>query len=331
MGLNFLDFEQPIIDIETQIEDLRQVGNNTKIDLSDKIERLERDRIKLARSIFSQLTPWQVVQLARHSHRPRFLDYIEHIFDHFDELHGDRQFADDRAIIGGLAYLGTEPVMVIGQHKGRNTVERAACNFGMPKPEGYRKALRLMQLAERFRLPVLTFIDTPGADPGVASEERNQSGALAANLQAMSQLNVPVIATVIGEGGSGGALAIGVADRLLMLQYSVYSVISPEGCASIIWGNKEKSFAASVDQAAKTVVNHAAEAAAIMAMTADRLLDLKLVDQVIEEPLGGAHRNPAEMMRRLKTVLLEQYAQLRQEDPQSRLEKRYQRLISLGL
>jgi len=310
----FLEFEQPIAELEAKIEGLRNLGNDVEIDVNGEIKRLEQKRIEEMQSIFASLSAWQIVQLARHPQRPYFLDYVEKIFSEFDELHGDRQFSDDQAVVGGLAYLADDPVMLIGQQKGRGTKEKVRCNFGMPKPEGYRKALRLMELAERFDIPVLTFIDTPGAYPGIDAEERNESAAIATNLQVMSRLRVPVISTVIGEGGSGGALAIGVSDYTLMLQYSVYSVISPEGCAAILWKNAEK----------------APEAASAMAMTADRLLQLRLVDQVIEEPLGGAHRNPEEMMNRLKTVLIQQYNQLRHYSADQLLEQRYSKLLAIG-
>lgn len=310
----FLDFEQPIAELEAKIEELRKLGNDAEVNVSEEIKRLEQRRIEEIQSIFGSLNAWQVVQLARHPLRPYFLDYVDKIFTEFDELHGDRQFADDEAIIGGLARLADRPVMLIGHQKGRGTKEKVRRNFGMPRPEGYRKALRLMELAERFKLPILTFVDTPGAYPGIDAEERNQSGAIAINLQAMSQLKVPIISTVIGEGGSGGALAIGVSDRVLMLQYSVYSVISPEGCASILWKSAEK----------------APEAAAAMAMTAERLLELGLVDQVIEEPLGGAHRNPDSMIDSLKSVLIQQCEQLRGYSTDKLLDQRYKKLLTIG-
>jgi len=310
----FLDFEQPIAELEAKIEELRKLGNDAEVNVSGEIKRLEQRRVEEIQSIFSSLNAWQVVQLARHPLRPYFLDYVDKIFTEFDELHGDRQFADDEAIIGGLARLADQPVMLIGHQKGRGTKEKVRRNFGMPRPEGYRKALRLMELAERFKLPVLTFVDTPGAYPGIDAEERNQSGAIAINLQAMSQLKVPIISTVIGEGGSGGALAIGVSDRVLMLQYSVYSVISPEGCASILWKSAEK----------------APEAAAAMAMTAERLLELGLVDQVIEEPLGGAHRDPDSMIDSLKRVLIQQCEQLRGYSTDKLLDQRYKKLLAIG-
>lgn len=310
----FLDFEKPIAELEAKIEELRKLGNDAEVNVSEEIKRLEEKRLEEIQSIFSALNAWQVVQLARHPLRPYFLDYVDKIFTEFDELHGDRQFADDEAIIGGLACLADQPVMVIGHQKGRGTTEKVRRNFGMPRPEGYRKALRLMELAERFKLPILTFIDTPGAYPGIDAEERNQSGAIAINLQAMSQLKVPIISIVIGEGGSGGALAIGVSDRVLMLQYSVYSVISPEGCASILWKSAEK----------------VPEAAVAMAMTAERLLQLGLVDQVIEEPLGAAHKDPDAMIERVKNVLIQQCDELRSYSTDTLLKQRYQKLLAIG-
>lgn len=310
----FLEFEQPIAELEAKIEELRKLGNDAELNVSEEIKHLEQKSIQLTQSIFASLNSWQVVQLARHPERPYFLDYVHKIFTEFDELHGDRQFSDDEAIVGGLARLTDQPVMLIGQQKGRGTKKKVQRNFGMAKPEGYRKALRLMELAERFKLPVLTFIDTPGAYPGIAAEERNQSGAIATNLQVMSQLKVPIISTIIGEGGSGGALAIGVSDRLLMLQYSVYSVISPEGCASILWKSADK----------------APEAAAAMAMTADRLFALKLVDEVIEEPLGGAHRDPESMISRLKSELIKHCEQLRNFSSEELLDQRYKKLLAIG-
>jgi acetyl-CoA carboxylase carboxyl transferase subunit alpha len=310
----FLDFEQPIIELEAKIEELRKLGNDEEVNVSEEIKRLEQKKSELTRSIFSSLNAWQIVQLARHPQRPYFLDYAQTIFTEFDELHGDREFSDDKAIVGGIAYLADQPVMLIGHQKGRTTKEKVQRNFGMPKPEGYRKALRLMKLAEQFKLPIFTFIDTPGAYPGIDAEERNQSAAIAINLQVMSQLKVPIISTIIGEGGSGGALAIGVSDRIIMLQYSVYSVISPEGCASILWKSAEK----------------AAEAASAMAMTADRLLKLQLVNQVIEEPLGGAHSDKDSMAERLKTELLKEYKQLQHYSIEKLLEERYKKILAIG-
>ncbi len=287
MDLNFLDFEQPIAELEAKIEQLSYVGNDAEVNIVEEINRLRLKSRTLTKSIFSNLTPWQVAQLARHPQRPYTLDYLPLLFTEFQQLHGDRAYADDAAIVGGVARLEGRPVMVIGHQKGRDTKERVRRNYGMPKPEGYRKALRLMKLAERYALPLVTLIDTPGAYPGVGSEERNQSEAIARNLYEMAGLTIPIVSCVIGEGGSGGALAIGVCDRLLMLQYSVYSVISPEGCASILWKSSDKK-------------ELAAEA---MAMTAERLAKLSLVDEVVPEPLGGAHREPQAMAERLRATL----------------------------
>lgn len=314
MNLNFLEFEQPIAELEAKIEELRYVGDDSEINITDEIRRLQDKSRSLTESIFKSLTPWQVSQLARHPQRPYLLDYIERIFEDFEELHGDRAYADDRAIVGGLARIEGRPVMVIGQQKGRDTKEKLERNFGMPRPEGYRKALRLMQMAERFRLPVLTFIDTPGAYPGIDAEERGQSEAIARNLFVMAELKTPVICTVIGEGGSGGALAIGVGDRILMLEYSTYSVISPEGCASILWKSAEK----------------AADAAAAMGITAERLKELGLVDGIIKEPLGGAHRDIDAMGRTLKTTLLETLEGIGGIPTDRLLEQRYERLSRFG-
>ena len=314
MNLNFLDFEQPIAELEAKIEELRLVGDDNEINIGEEITRLENKSKSLTESIFSSLSAWQISQLARHPQRPYTLDYIERIFTDFQELHGDRAYADDPAIVGGPARLEGRPVMVIGQQKGRDTHEKVRRNFGMPRPEGYRKALRLMQMAERFRLPVFTFIDTPGAYPGVGAEERGQSEAIARNLFAMAGLRVPIVCTVVGEGGSGGALGIGVGDRLLMLEYSTYSVISPEGCASILWKSAER----------------AADAAEAMGITARRLEELKLVDEVIDEPLGGAHRDSSAMAERLKHRLIEALNQLQAMPVDALLESRYQRLMSYG-
>ena len=314
MKTNFLDFEQPIAELEAKIDELRHVGTDNEINISEEITRLEAKNKTLTESIFGSLTSWQIAQLARHPQRPYMLDYVEQMFTDFEELHGDRAFADDPAIVAGLARLDYEPVMVIGHQKGRDTKEKLRRNFGMPRPEGYRKAMRLMELAERFELPVLTFIDTPGAYPGVDAEERGQSEAIARNLLGMAELRTPIITTVVGEGGSGGALAIGVGDRLLMLQYSTYSVISPEGCASILWKSAAK----------------AADAAEAMAMTSDRLKDLGLVDRVIEEPLGGAHRDMPGMAKSVKTALKEELRRLRQLDMDDLLAKRYERYMNLG-
>src|SRR6476661_4822827 len=287
MAVAFLDFEQPIAELEAKIEELKHVTSESEVNIQDEINRLQAKSRQLTTSIFASLTPWQITQLARHPHRPYTLDYVQSIFSDFNELHGDRMYADDLAIVGGLGRLDDRAVMLIGHQKGRDTKERVRRNYGMPKPEGYRKALRLMRLAERFRLPLITFIDTPGAYPGVGSEERNQSEAIARNLFEMSVMGIPIISCVIGEGGSGGALAIGVCDRLLMLQYSTYSVISPEGCASILWKSADK----------KEV---AAEA---LNLTAARLKDLGLVDEVLKEPLGGAHRDPPAMAATLGAAM----------------------------
>lgn len=316
MSLNFLDFEQPIAELEAQIDELRSVSakGELNIDLEKEVKQLQKKRTELTEKIFSDLSSWQVAQLARHPLRPYTLDYIEHMFTDFDELAGDRAFADDKAIVGGIARLDGKPVMVIGQQKGRETREKVRRNFGMPKPEGYRKALRLMEMAERFKMPVLTFIDTPGAYPGVGAEERGQSEAIARNLKVMSRLKVPTICTVIGEGGSGGALAIGVGDKVNMLQYSTYSVISPEGCASILWKSASKA-------------ELAAEA---MGVTAQRSHELGLVDSLVEEPLGGAHRDHVEMARRLKIQLLDDLDRLQGQDTEALLDNRYQKLMNFG-
>jgi acetyl-CoA carboxylase carboxyl transferase subunit alpha len=314
MNLNFLDFEQPIAELEAKIDELRLVGDDNEINIRDEIAELEKKSSSLTESIFSSLTSWQISQLARHPLRPYFLDYVEQIFTDFEELHGDRAFADDAAIAGGLARLQGRPVMVIGHQKGRDTKEKLRRNFGMPRPEGYRKALRLMEMAERFHLPILTFIDTPGAYPGVGAEERGQSEAIARNLREMAGLRTPVICTVIGEGGSGGALAIGVGDRLLMLEYSTYSVISPEGCASILWKSAEK----------------APQAAEAMAITSTSLKNLGLVDEVVPEPLGGAHRDPAMMAGRLKQALFDTLAELDETPIDQLIESRYERILGFG-
>ncbi len=314
MKLNFLEFEQPIAELEAKIEELRYVSSDNELNIGEEINRLEAKCKALTESIFSSLDAWQVSQLARHPQRPYTLDYVERIFTDFEELHGDRCFADDPAIVGGLARLEGRPVVVIGHQKGRDTKEKIRRNFGMPRPEGYRKALRLMQLAERFRLPVLTFIDTPGAYPGVDAEERGQSEAIARNLKVMSALRTPIVCTVIGEGGSGGALAIGVGDRLIMLEYSTYSVISPEGCASILWKSAEK----------------APEAAEAMGITSHRLSELGLVDEIVEEPLGGAHRDLEQMAQRIKAALSGALDRLDGMDMDELLRQRYERLMSYG-
>jgi acetyl-CoA carboxylase carboxyl transferase subunit alpha len=314
VNLNFLDFEQPIAELEAKIEELRYVNNDTEINISDEIARLQVKCQDLTRTIFSSLTPWQISQLARHPQRPYLLDYVDLIFTDFEELHGDRVFGDDPAMVGGLARFGGRPVVVIGQQKGRDTKEKIQRNFGMPRPEGYRKALRLMKMAERFKLPLLTFIDTPGAYPGVDAEERGQSEAIARNLYVMSSLKTPIISTIIGEGGSGGALGIGVGDKLCLLEYSTYSVISPEGCASILWKSAEK----------------APEAAVAMNMTSDRLKELELIDIVIPEPLGGAHRDVKLMAKNLSAVLQENLDALDQIPVNELVENRYQHLMQFG-
>ncbi|GGB49999.1 acetyl-coenzyme A carboxylase carboxyl transferase subunit alpha [Oceanisphaera marina] len=314
MSHHFLDFEQPIAELQAQIEELRHVNEGDAVDLDEEVSRLEVKRDELTKKVFSNLGPWQISQLARHPRRPHTLDYLEHIFGEFDELAGDRAYADDKAMVGGVARIDGRPVMVIGQQKGRETKEKIRRNFGMPRPEGYRKALRLMEMAERFKMPILTFIDTPGAYPGVGAEERGQSEAIARNLKVMAGLKTPIICTVIGEGGSGGALAIGVGDRVNMLQYSTYSVISPEGCASILWKSAEK----------------ASLAAEAMGITAKRIHELKLIDNVVEEPMGGAHVNPMLAADFLKARLLSDLADLEQLDMDTLLEQRYQRLMGYG-
>jgi acetyl-CoA carboxylase carboxyl transferase subunit alpha len=314
MNLNFLDFEQPIAELEAKIEELRFVGDDNEINISDEIGRLQTKSRTLTKSIFSSLSSWQISQLARHPQRPYTQDYIERIFTEFEELHGDRAFADDAAIVGGVARLDGTPVMVMGHQKGHDTKEKVRRNFGMPRPEGYRKAMRLMEMAEKFKLPVLTFIDTPGAYPGVGAEERGQSEAIARNLYVMARLKTPVICTVIGEGGSGGALAIGVGDRVMMLQYSTYSVISPEGCASILWKSAEK----------------APDAAEALGITSSRLKELGLIDKIIEEPLGGAHRDIDAAAANIKEALLESLGTLGKVSLPKLLDQRYERLMNFG-
>ena len=314
MNPNFLEFEQPIAELEAKIEELRLVGSGSDVNISEEIGKLQEKSITLTENIFGNLSPWQISQLARHPKRPYTLDYIQRLFGGFDELHGDRSFSDDPAIVGGVTRLDDQPVMVIGHQKGREVKEKVRRNFGMPKPEGYRKALRLMEMAERFKMPVLTFIDTPGAFPGIDAEERGQSEAIARNLRVMSQLKVPIIATVIGEGGSGGALAIGVCDHLQMLEFSTYSVISPEGCASILWRSADK----------------APEAAAAMGLTAGRLHELGIVDHVIKEPLGGAHRDYDQAADAVRRNISEQLDELRGLAVPDLVERRYQRLMSYG-
>ena len=314
MNPNYLDFEQPIADLEVKIEELQLVSSDNNLNISEEIAKLRDKSVKLTEKIFSGLTPWDVVKVARHPLRPYSLDYISRVFTEFDELHGDRHFGDDRAIVGGIARLQGEPVMVIGQEKGRSVKEKVARNFGMPRPEGYRKAKRLMEMAERFSLPVITLIDTPGAYPGIDSEERGISEAIAQNLAVMSRLKTPIICVVIGEGSSGGALGIGVGDHLAMLQYSTYFVISPEGCANIIWKSTE----------------FAPNAAEAMGVTSGVLQELGIVDATIEEPLGGAHRNIDEMSTRIKKHLVKQLALLKKMPVDKLLDKRYQRLMSYG-
>ncbi|NEX22678.1 acetyl-CoA carboxylase carboxyl transferase subunit alpha [Thiorhodococcus mannitoliphagus] len=314
MDLNFLDFEQPIAELEAKIEELRLVGHDNELNIQEEIERLQNKCGALTESIFSSLTPWQISQLSRHPQRPYLLDYVRRIFDEFHELHGDRAFADDPAIVGGLARIDGRPVMVIGHQKGRDTKEKILRNFGMPRPEGYRKALRLMEMAERFHMPILTFIDTPGAYPGVGAEERGQSEAIARNLREMSRLRTPILCTVVGEGGSGGALAIGVGDWLGMLQFGTYSVISPEGCASILWKSADKA-------------QLAAEA---MAITSEKLLDQGLVDQVIKEPPGGAHRDPDAAAKNIKEALLARLEAFDGAEMEALIAARYKRLMSYG-
>ncbi|WP_274572012.1 acetyl-CoA carboxylase carboxyltransferase subunit alpha [Neisseria leonii] len=310
----FLDFEQPIAELNNKIEELRFVQGESALDISEEIARLQKKSRELTKSIYGKLTPAQVSQVSRHPQRPYTLDYIAALCTDFQELHGDRHFADDDAVVGGLARFNGQSVVVVGHQKGRDTKEKIRRNFGMPRPEGYRKALRLMHLAEKFRLPVLTFIDTPGAYPGIGAEERNQSEAIGKNLYELTKLKVPVICTVIGEGGSGGALAIAVGDYVNMLQYSTYSVISPEGCASILWKTAEK----------------APEAAAALGITADRLEKLNLVDKVIEEPLGGAHRNYEELMKRVKEVLTDQLRRAQDMPLSDLLTRRFDRIMAYG-
>jgi acetyl-CoA carboxylase carboxyl transferase subunit alpha len=314
MNPNYLDFEQPIADLETKIQELRQASNGPALNIDKEVHALQEKLRKRTAAIFRDLTPWQVSQLSRHPQRPYTLDYLRVICDEFQELAGDRAFADDNAIVGGLARIDGRPVMVIGHEKGRDTKSKLKRNFGMPKPEGYRKALRLMQMAERFGLPILTFIDTMGAWPGIDAEERGQSEAIARNLLEMAELRVPIICSVIGEGGSGGALAIGVGDCTIMLEYSTYSVITPEGCASILWRDAGK----------------AKDAAEQLGMTAKRLKSLGLIDKVMREPAGGAHRNPVQMAKRLKAVLLNELDRLETLAIEDLLQRRYQRLRGYG-
>ena len=314
MNPNYLDFEQPIADLEEKIEELSSVSGSDDLNLADEVARLREKNQALTAKIYADLSPWDIVRVARHPQRPYSLDYIQHIFTEFDELHGDRHFGDDKAIVGGIARLEGQPVMVIGQEKGRSVKDKVMRNFGMPKPEGYRKALRLMELAERYKLPVITLIDTPGAYPGIDSEERGISEAIAQNLAVMSRLRTPIVCIVIGEGSSGGALGIGVGDHLAMLQYATYFVISPEGCANIIWKSSE----------------FAPDAAAAMGVTSSTLEELGIVDATIEEPLGGAHREPEVMARRIREHLVTQVARLSSMDTDVMLEERYRRLMSYG-
>lgn len=314
MNLDYLDFEQPIAELEAKIEELKLVGNDNELNIAEEVQKLSEKSRKLTQSIYAKLSPWQIVQVARHPLRPHSEDYISRVFTDFDELHGDRQFADDKAIVGGVARLDDKPVMVIGEEKGRGVTEKVRRNFGMPKPEGYRKALRLMEMAERFKMPILTLIDTPGAYPGIDSEERGISESIARNLAVMSRLKTPIVSTVIGEGSSGGAIAIGVGDWLNMLQYSTYFVISPEGCANIIWKTAEK----------------APLAAEAMGVTSSVLQELGIVDETIPEPPGGSHRDVDAMAATLRERLIEQVDRLRGEALDSLLEKRFDRLMSYG-
>ena len=311
---HFLEFEQPIAELESKIDELRYVQNESAVDISEEIDKLSQKSLQLTKDIYASLTPWQVTMIARHPQRPYTLDYVQEIFTDFQELHGDRTFADDLSIVGGLARFNGQACMVLGHQKGRDTKERGLRNFGMARPEGYRKALRLMKLAEKFQLPVFTFIDTPGAYPGIGAEERGQSEAIGHNIFEMAQLEVPIISTIIGEGGSGGALAISVADQVLMLQYSVYSVISPEGCASILWKTADK----------------AAEAAEALGITAHRLKALNLVDKVVSEPVGGAHRDTKAMASQLKRALNDALRQVSDLKTKELLARRYERLQTYG-
>jgi acetyl-CoA carboxylase carboxyl transferase subunit alpha len=314
MKVTFLDFEQPVSELENKIEQLRYVQDDSALDISDEIGRLQKKSQTLTKDIYAKLTPWQISQVSRHPQRPYTLDYIQHLFTDFEELHGDRNYADDPAIVGGLARFNGQSVMVIGHQKGRDTKERQYRNFGMPRPEGYRKAMRLMRLAEKFGIPIMTFIDTPGAYPGVGAEERGQSEAIGKNLYVMAELKVPIICTIIGEGGSGGALAIAVGDAMLMLQYATYAVISPEGCASILWKSADK----------------AAEAAETMGITATRLKALGLVDKIVNEPLGGAHRDYPAMMQNLGKTLQDILKQVQSQTTDEMLQARFSRLMSYG-
>jgi acetyl-CoA carboxylase carboxyl transferase subunit alpha len=314
MKTSFLEFEQPIAELEAKIEELRYVQDDSAVDISEEIERLKQKNQTMTKDIYGKLNAWQISQVARHPQRPYTLDYIQGMFTDFEELHGDRAYADDPAIVGGMARFEGIPVMVIGHQKGRDVKERQYRNFGMPRPEGYRKALRLYRLAEKFGLPIITLIDTPGAYPGIGAEERGQSEAIARNLYVMAELKTPIIGVIIGEGGSGGALALGVVDHLMMLQYSTYSVISPEGCASILWKSADK----------------ASEAAETLAITANRLKTLGLVDRIVAEPMGGAHRAPEEMMQTLRRALKDELERLQAKSTPNLLEVRFERLMSYG-
>lgn len=314
MNLDYLDFEQPIVELEAKISELQSLTADNTLNISDEVKKLRQKSRSLTSQVFGDLSPWQIVQLARHPLRPYTMDYINLLCDDFESLHGDRHFADDHALVAGTARLDGMPVMIIGHQKGRSTKDKVHHNFGMAKPEGYRKALRLMRLAERFGLPILTFVDTPGAYPGIGAEERSQSEAIARNLYEMIDIKVPIICTVIGEGGSGGALAIAIADHIMMLQYAVYATISPEGCASILWRRADM----------------ASEAAQAMGVTAQHSLDLQLIDEVIPEPLGGAHRNPQKMAARLKRRLKQQIVRVQDLGTDTMLEQRYQKFMAIG-
>ncbi|EGL55637.1 MAG: acetyl-CoA carboxylase carboxyltransferase subunit alpha [Pseudomonadota bacterium] len=314
MQLNFLDYEQPIAELEAKIDELRYMSNDSDLNITEEIQKLKEKSESLTKSIFASLTPWQITQMARHPQRPYTLDYIKLLLTDFEELHGDRTYADDAALVTGIGRLNGRPVVAIGHQKGRDTKEKVARNFGMPRPEGYRKALRVMKMAERFGMPVITFIDTPGAYPGIGAEERGQSEAIARNLFEMAQLKTPIISTVIGEGGSGGALAVGVADHLMMLEYGIYSVISPEGCASILWKSAEK----------------ASDAAATLGVTSSRLKELKLIDEVVAEPLGGAHRNVPEMAKRVKQAIENKLKELEKIPTDKLIKRRQEKLLNYG-
>jgi acetyl-CoA carboxylase carboxyl transferase subunit alpha len=314
MQLNFLDYEQPIAELEAKIDELRYMSNDSDLNITEEIQKLKEKSESLTKSIFASLTPWQITQMARHPQRPYTLDYIKLLLTDFEELHGDRTYADDAALVTGIGRLNGRPIVAIGHQKGRDTKEKVARNFGMPRPEGYRKALRVMKMAERFGMPVITFIDTPGAYPGIGAEERGQSEAIARNLFEMAQLKTPIISTVIGEGGSGGALAVGVADHLMMLEYGIYSVISPEGCASILWKSAEK----------------ASDAAATLGVTSSRLKELKLIDEVVAEPLGGAHRNVPEMAKRVKQAIENKLKELEKIPTDKLIKRRQEKLLNYG-